>query len=99
MKRVVAVAAVALVVGATAAVPTQAAVRTDHKARIWQRACERRANGEVSPQPALVCVHTGFPLFSDADLELLRHVCVDRLGGTFQYRSEFPVELALCSLD
>jgi hypothetical protein len=98
MKRLLALLAGALVLAASA-VPAEAAGPTTRQARIWQRACEQGANGRVSPQPALVCTHSGFPTFTDAALQRLRGTCERRLGGTFQYRSEYPVELALCSLN
>jgi hypothetical protein len=95
MKRVVALVLVAFFVGAIAGAPAGAAVPTRHQARVWQRACVG-ANGEISPQPALVCAHHGFPMFSSASLGRLRDVCERDLGGSFAYRSQFPVELAAC---
>ena len=99
MKRVLALVLVAFFVGATAAGPAGAAGPTRHQAWVWQRACEHAAGGEVSPQPALVCVHHGFPMFGSTALGTLRDVCEARLGGSFVYRSQFPVELAACFFD
>jgi hypothetical protein len=98
-KRVLALVLVAFVIGAVAEAPAGAAAPTRHQARVWQRACVGPAHGEISPQPALVCVHNGFPMFDSAALGLLRDVCEGRLGGSFVYRSEFPVELAACFFD
>jgi hypothetical protein len=57
------------------------------------------ATGEISPQPALVCAHRGFPMFTSAALGRLRDTCERDLGGSFVYRSQFPVELAACFFD
>jgi hypothetical protein len=95
MKRLLAVAGLALAVGAS---PASAQEPTQHQRRVWDRACVA-AGGEVSPQIALVCVHFGFPTWSEdrpGGLTLLRNVCENALGGEFVRRSEFPTELAAC---
>jgi hypothetical protein len=99
MKRVVALVLMAFVFGAIAEASAGAAGPTRHQARVWQRACEDVAHGAISPQPALVCTHDGFPMFAPAALGTLRDVCERRLGGSFVYRSQFPVELAACFFD
>jgi hypothetical protein len=99
MKRVLALVLVAFAVGAIAAAPVGAAAPTKHQARVWQRACVGPANGEISPQPALVCAHHGFPMFTSAALGTLRNTCQRDIGGRFVYRSQYPVELAACFID
>jgi hypothetical protein len=86
---------VALVIGATAVTSAPAATATGNQARVWQRACVR-AEGQVSPQQALVCTHSGFPMWSSGSLDRLRQVCEGRLGGSFVYRSQYPTELGGC---
>ena len=100
VKRFLALFAVALVLGAITGAAAQAAKtpRYQAQARVWQRAC-LRAGGQVSPQPALVCTHSGFPMWSSGPLDTLRQVCEGRLGGSFVYRSQYPTELASCFFD
>jgi hypothetical protein len=86
---------VALVLGAITGAAAQAAAPSGYQARVWQRAC-LRAQGQVSPQKALVCTHSGFPMWRSASLDRLRQVCEGRLGGSFVYRSQYPTELAGC---
>jgi hypothetical protein len=95
MKKLIAAVVVTLALGAT---PAPAQEPTDHQRQIWNRACVA-AGGQVSPQVALVCVHFGFPTWSDdrpGGQILLRHLCENALGGTYVRRSEFPVELNAC---
>ena len=68
---------------------------------MWQVVCGA-VNGEVSPQPALVCTHNGTPVWNDdfpGALIVLQRVCEDMFGGSFVYRSEYPTELASCFVD
>lgn len=73
-----------------------AAVPEAHQQAVWQHVCENVAQGTVSPQEALVCVHSGFPMWPDRTLEKVQRMCERPLGGTYEYRSEFPIELAAC---
>lgn len=101
MTRRTRLAAIALTLGAiTAGTSTVvAAVPASHQRAVWQHACEDAANGTLSDQDALVCVHEGFPVWSDSALTLLERICERALGGTYVRRSEFPVELAACFLE
>jgi hypothetical protein len=74
----------------------RAAVPTEHQRVVYQRICQGAADGTLSDQEALVCTHSGFPQWRDADLDLLERVCRQVLGGDFVYRSEFPTEFAAC---
>jgi hypothetical protein len=98
MKRFLSVVTAALILGALAGTTAQASVRPAQRTQIWEKVCEA-AGGELSPQEALVCVHSGFPMFSSGDLSMLRRTCEHALGGDFVYRSEFPVELGACFFD
>jgi hypothetical protein len=101
MKRFLALLAPALVVGAIAAGPAQAADPTTEQTLVWQFVCEA-VNGEVSPQPALVCTHQGLPIWNDdvpGALVVLQRICERGFGGSFTYRSEYPTELAACFFD
>ena len=80
-------------------VAAQAAMPPAKRTVFWQQVCEDAAKGELSPQPALVCTHSGFPIWAPHVVALLGHICEDALGGTFVYRSQFPLELAACFLD
>ena len=95
MKGFLTLFAVALLLGAITGASAQAASATRSQARVWQRACTR-AEGQLSQQPALVCTHSGFPMWSSGSLARLRQVCEGRLGGSFAYRSQYPTELAGC---
>jgi hypothetical protein len=95
-----------LAIGGTAAAaarpvaaPSEASTAAPSASLLWQRVCESAAGGTISLQPALVCVHVGFPQWGVGALTLLEHVCEDALGGTYVRRSEFPVELAACFFD
>jgi hypothetical protein len=66
---------------------------------LWQHACEDAAKGTVSDQEALVCLHEGFPTWSDGALTTLERVREQALGGTYLRRAEFPFELAACFFD
>ena len=94
---------VLVTVGVAALGPSAAAARASvpstRQALVWQQVCEHAAKGQVSPQPALACTHSGFPMWSERTLALLQHVCEKSFDGTFVYRSEFPVELATCFVD
>lgn len=74
----------------------QAAVPAARQQVLWQHACEDVAQGTVSPQEALVCVHSGFPTWVDRVLAVVQRICERPLGGTFEYRSEDPSEFAAC---
>jgi hypothetical protein len=74
----------------------RASVSTEHQRVVYQHVCEDAAEGTLSDQEALVCTHSGFPQWEDADLDLLERVCHHALGGSFVYRSEFPTEFAAC---
>jgi hypothetical protein len=96
MRRLVTPLAAALVGGALAASPAQAGPKDP--VDFWARACST-AQGEISGP--LRCVHHDFPVWSDdhpGGLVKLQHVCEGALGGTFFYRSEYPIEIALCFL-
>jgi hypothetical protein len=96
MKRVLMTLLAAALVGGAIAGSAQAAPKDP--VRVWERACSS-AGGEISPQPALVCVHHGSPIWSEdhpGGLVKLQHVCEGALGGEFVYRSEYPTELAGC---
>ena len=69
------------------------------KRMVWSIACEHVAKGTMSPQVALVCVHTGFPMWDARSLKVLHVVCERVLQGTYEYRSEYPSELAACFFD
>jgi hypothetical protein len=88
-----------LVVAATAGIsasPARAAVPGAQQTLVWGQFCEHVAQGTVSEQEALVCVRFGFPQWDVRVLAFLETVCQRSLGGTFVYRSEYPVELAAC---
>ena len=87
---------VALTIGTASA---DAAVSPAQQRIVWQHACEDAARSSVSPQEALVCTHSGFPVWSGGALTLLERVCEGALGGTYVRRSEHPVELAACFFD
>jgi hypothetical protein len=91
-----AVFVVAIVAAAGSPTAVRAAVPPEHQAVLWQHACEDVAQGTVSPQEALVCVHSGFPMWDDRPLEVVQRICEHPLGGTYEYRSEFPSEFAAC---
>jgi hypothetical protein len=99
MKRFLALVAGALVVAAIAAVPAGASRRETGRALAWQRVCENVAKGEVSQQPALVCIHRALPVWSSDTVARLQQFCQLRLGGTFVYRAELPAELGACFFD
>jgi len=101
MTRRVRIAAIAMTIGAilVGTSSVAASVPTTQQRVVWQHACESGAKGTLSDQEALVCVHEGFPIWSDGALTLLQHVCEDALGGTYVRRSEFPTELAACFFD
>jgi hypothetical protein len=88
----------AMAVSGVSASAVQAAVPDAQQQVIWQHTCEDVAQGTVSPQEALVCVHTGFPQWVDHVLAVVQRICESPLGGTFVYRSEYPTELAACFL-
>jgi hypothetical protein len=88
----------AMAVSGASASAVHAAVPDAQQQVIWQHTCEDVAQGTVSPQEALVCVHTGFPQWVDHVLAVVQRICEQPLGGTFVYRSEFPTELAACFL-
>jgi hypothetical protein len=102
MTRRARIAACIATIGLVATVGTSmvaASVPTSQQRAIWQQVCENAAKGTLSDQETLVCVHQGFPVWSDSALRLLERVCEGALGGTYVRRSEFPVELAVCFLD
>ena len=74
----------------------QSAAPAETQRGVYQHVCEGAADGSLSDQEALVCTHSGFPQWGNADLRLLARVCDRVLGGTFVYRSEFPTEFAAC---
>jgi len=76
--------------------PAQAAVPEAQRADLWQHACVDVAQGTVSDQDALVCVHSGLPQWVDHVLTVVQRICERPMGGTFEYRSGFPIELAAC---
>jgi hypothetical protein len=90
-------ACAAVVAGSTGAA-AQAAPPLEQQRALWQHVCEDAAGGVVSPQEALVCVHSG-SVWGDAEQNVLQRVCEGALGGTYVRRSEFPVELAACFFD
>jgi hypothetical protein len=77
----------------------RAAMPGDQQEKLWQRTCEKVADGLVSPQEALVCTHEGLPQWSDRVLRTVERVCEKPLDGTYEYRSEFPTELAACFVE
>ena len=91
MTRRVRIAAMALTIGAivmgTSSVA--ASVPTAQQRMVWQHVCENGAKGALSDQEALVCVHEGFPVWSDGALTVLRRVCEGALGGTYVRRSSW----------
>jgi hypothetical protein len=87
------VAALGLLVGISASAVTAQPPAT----HVWEQVCENAAGGELSPQPALVCVNTE-PWSRGAEV-VLQHVCEHALGGAFVQRSEFPDLLAGCFFD
>jgi hypothetical protein len=90
MKRLIAVGALMLTLSVVAS--AQASVPSSQTRHVYQKAC-KAAGGELSDQVALVCVRFGDP---NLNTDLLRHVCEEGLGGTFVFRSEFPVVLGAC---
>jgi hypothetical protein len=90
-----AIALAALGVAAQASV-VQGAVPVETQRAVYQHVCESAAGGTLSDQVALVCTHTGTPQWEEAKLGLLERVCEHALGGTFEYRSQFPTEFAAC---
>jgi hypothetical protein len=91
---IVAVTALVAVAWASPAV-ARAAVPEAQRAAIWQHTCEK-AEGAVSPQEALVCVHSGFPAWPDRALVSIQRMCEHPLGGAFEYRSVDTSEFAAC---
>jgi hypothetical protein len=85
-------------IGAAGAIPSaaRAGVPEAQQQVVWQHICENLAEGTVSPQEALVCVHSGFPVWPDRTLVKVERICERPLGGTYEYRSEFPTEFAAC---
>ncbi len=63
---------------------------------IWNVACVHIARGTVSPQVALVCTHSGFPMWEAKRLAVLETICERALRGDYVYRSQYPTELAAC---
>lgn len=88
------VAAITAAGGSSSAV--RAAVPAAQQQVLWQHACEDVAQGTVSPQGALVCVHSGVPTWVDRVLAVVQRMCERPLGGTYVYRSEDPSEFAAC---
>jgi hypothetical protein len=85
--------------GLSQAAVVQGAVPLETQRVVYQHVCESAAGGTLSDQVALVCSHTGTPQWEDAKLALLERVCERALGGTFEYRSQFPTEFAACFFD
>ena len=99
MTRKTGISAGVLTIGAILALGTStvtASLPASQQRALWQHACEDAAKGTLTDQEALVCVHEGFPQWSDGALTVLQRVCEQALGGTYVRRSEFPVELAAC---
>jgi hypothetical protein len=99
MYRRAGIAATALAIGTIFSVGPStlaAGVPTAQQRTLWQHVCEDAAKGTLSDQESLVCVHEGFPQWSDGARTSLQRVCEQALGGTYVRRSEFPVELAAC---
>jgi hypothetical protein len=88
----------AAVVAGSTGLAAQAAPPPAQQRALWQHVCEDAAGGVLSPQEALVCVHSG-SVWGDAEQNVLQHVCEGALRGTYVRRSEFPVELAACFFD
>lgn len=104
MRRFVALFSALVLVGSFAAgglgpSVARAAVPAEHQQVLWQHACEDAAQGTVIEEVALVCRHSGTPLWSDAAKRLLERICERGMGGTYEYRSQFPSEFAGCWLD
>jgi hypothetical protein len=93
------VASALLAICLVASVPATAAASgnpTRLQRLVWNVACEYVAKGTVSPQVALVCVHSGFPMWEARSLKVLQVLCERGLHGTYDYRSEYPSEFAAC---
>ena len=97
-RRIVGAAVVAFLAVAVSAgfSEVHGAVPTETQRGVYRHVCENAAGGTLSDQAALVCTHSGFPQWENADLRLLERVCDRVLGGEFVYRSEFPTEFAAC---
>jgi hypothetical protein len=104
MRRFVALFSAFMLVGSFAAAGlspsvVRAAVPSEHQQVLWQHVCEDAAQGTVIALVPLDCRHSGFPMWSDAATKLLERVCERAVGGTYQYRSQYPSEFAVCWLD